>query len=143
MGRIGLKSLVYFEVLTTIALLIGLAAIDLSKAGVGLNMAAAHTAAAAAYCRHSHYHLAAIPAARLSREHRQRRGGQPDPAGRRLRIFFGLALCKVPEARRAPMLRLCESLTEVMFAFTNIVMLFAPSASPPRSPSPSRSPASA
>ena len=40
-GRLGLKSLIYFEVLTTIALLIGLVAINVSKAGVGLNTAAA------------------------------------------------------------------------------------------------------
>src|SRR5579884_2568792 len=37
-GRLGLKSLVYFEVLTTIALVIGLAAINLSKAGTDLNI---------------------------------------------------------------------------------------------------------
>ena len=38
-GRLGLKSLIYFEVLTTVALIIGLAAINVSKAGVGLNTA--------------------------------------------------------------------------------------------------------
>ncbi len=37
-GRIGLKSLVYFEVVTTIALFIGLAAINISRAGEGLSM---------------------------------------------------------------------------------------------------------
>ena len=41
-------------------------------------------------------------------------------------IFFGLALGRISEAKRAPMLRLCESLTEVMFALTNFVMLYAP-----------------
>ncbi len=35
-GRMGLKALIYFEVITTIALFIGLAAINLSKAGVGV-----------------------------------------------------------------------------------------------------------
>ena len=35
-GRIGVKSLVYFEVVTTLALLIGVVAINLTKAGVGL-----------------------------------------------------------------------------------------------------------
>ena len=37
-GRLGLKSLVYFEVVTTLALVIGLAAINLSHAGVGLSL---------------------------------------------------------------------------------------------------------
>ena len=40
-GRIGVKSLVYFEVVTTLALLIGVVAINLTKAGVGLSMGAA------------------------------------------------------------------------------------------------------
>ena len=39
-GRIGVKSLVYFEVVTTLALLIGVVAINLSKAGVGLAVSA-------------------------------------------------------------------------------------------------------
>src|SRR5919109_3287059 len=37
-GRMGIKALVYFEVVTTLALLIGLAAINVSKAGVGVTL---------------------------------------------------------------------------------------------------------
>src|SRR5271154_435751 len=37
-GRLGIKSLIYFEVLTTIALLVGLAAINISRAGVGISL---------------------------------------------------------------------------------------------------------
>ena len=59
-GRIGVKSLVYFEVVTTLALLIGVVAINLSKAGVGLAgmsapnamvQAATHSAWRARECR--------------------------------------------------------------------------------------------
>ena len=39
-------------------------------------------------------------------------------------VFFGIALAMLSEARRAPMLRLTESLAEVMFKFTNVVMYF-------------------
>src|ERR1700727_858441 len=39
-GRMGIKSLVYFEIVTTLALVIGLAAINLSRAGVGLTLPA-------------------------------------------------------------------------------------------------------
>src|SRR6476646_1844893 len=38
-GRMGIKALVYFEVITTLALFIGLAAINISKAGVGVPQA--------------------------------------------------------------------------------------------------------
>src|SRR5258708_28425579 len=37
-GRMGVKALVYFEVITTLALLIGLAAINISRAGVGVHV---------------------------------------------------------------------------------------------------------
>src|ERR1700728_350027 len=44
LGRMGLKALVYFEVLTTIAMLVGLAAINITRAGVGLAVPQQHVA---------------------------------------------------------------------------------------------------
>ena len=41
-------------------------------------------------------------------------------------VLFGIALARVSEAKRAPILKFCESLTETMFSFTNLVMYFAP-----------------
>jgi proton glutamate symport protein len=41
-------------------------------------------------------------------------------------IIFGIALALISEEKRRPMLAFCESLSETMFKFTNIVMLFAP-----------------
>lgn len=43
LGRMGLKALIYFEVLTTIAMLIGLAAINITHAGVVLEVSQEHT----------------------------------------------------------------------------------------------------
>src|SRR6202167_4148318 len=117
-GRLGLKSLVYFEVLTTIALVIGLVAIDLSKAGVGLNMTAQTHAAAS---------TAALPQQTAITWQQFLLHVFPENIASAVAdnqilqvavfaIFFGLALARVSEAKRAPMLRLCESLTEVMFA---------------------------
>jgi proton glutamate symport protein len=126
-GRLGLKSLVYFEVLTTIALVIGLVAIDVSKAGVGLNLSSVQTPVAA---------TAALPQTTFTWQqfllHVFPENIASAVADNQIlqvavfAIFFGLALSRVSEAKRAPMLRLCESLTEVMFAFTNFVMLYAP-----------------
>lgn len=125
-GRLGLKSLVYFEVLTTIALIIGLVAIDVSKAGVGLNISAqAHIASASTLPQQTiswqqfllHVFPENIASAVADNQILQVAV---------FAIFFGLALTRVSETKRAPMLRLCESLTEVMFAFTNFVMLYAP-----------------
>src|SRR5262249_49728444 len=41
-------------------------------------------------------------------------------------LIFGLALGRLKEEQRAPLLRVAESLTQTMFAFTNIVMYYAP-----------------
>ena len=126
-GRLGLKSLVYFEVLTTIALVIGLVAINLSRAGVGLDLHA-----------HAAVHTVAPPTglATLSWQqflvHVFPENIASAVADNQIlqvavfAIFFGLALSRASESKRTPMLRLCESLTEVMFAFTNFVMLTAP-----------------
>src|SRR5207302_6366351 len=41
-------------------------------------------------------------------------------------IVFGIALATLSEARRRPLLSVLETVSETMFKFTNIVMLFAP-----------------
>jgi proton glutamate symport protein len=133
-GRLGLKSLIYFEVLTTVALIIGLAAINVSKAGVGLNTAQTVAVVGA------HTDLRA----ETGREHEPPLSWQqfllrifPENIAKAVAdnqilqvavfaILFGLALGRLSEDDRAPMVRLAESLTETMFAFTNLVMYFAP-----------------
>jgi proton glutamate symport protein len=123
-GRMGIKSLLYFEVVTTIALLIGWAAINISQAGAGIDLPAASGA-----------------------ETLQKPPPQtwqdvllhifPENIGRSVvdgqvlqivvfSVLFGIALAMLPEAKRRPVLNFSESLAETMFKFTNIVMLFAP-----------------
>jgi proton glutamate symport protein len=132
-GRLGLKSIIYFEVLTTIALVIGLVAINISKAGVGLNTAQAVSV--------TDVHKAQL---QPGEEHEPALSWQqfllrifPENIAKAVAdnqilqvavfaILFGLALGRLRETKRAPMVRLCESLTETMFAFTNLVMYFAP-----------------
>ena len=129
-GRLGLKSLIYFEVLTTIALVIGLAAIDISKAGVGLHLTASSMAKAAAAS------LAGNPQSAITWQgfllHVFPENIASAIADNQIlqvlvfAIMFGLALGRLSDEKRAPLLRVMESFTETMFAFTNIVMLSAP-----------------
>src|SRR6266571_9212107 len=42
-GRIGFKALLYFEIVTTFALFIGLGAVNLTKPGIGVSLAGVHT----------------------------------------------------------------------------------------------------
>ncbi|HKM79441.1 MAG TPA: cation:dicarboxylase symporter family transporter [Candidatus Acidoferrum sp.] len=123
-GRIGWKSLVYFEAVTTVALFIGIAAINLTRAGQGLAM---HAAAAeqlqpqAAPLKWDDFVLHIFP------ENIVRAIG--DNQILQVAVFailFGIALTRVPEKSRQPILSVAESLTQTMFRFTNIVMYFAP-----------------
>ena len=127
-GRLGWKSLVYFEALTTIALAIGLLAINLSNAGVG---------AGAGVAVHVANTSAPAPATDLGTWQAFLLRVFPDNLAKAVAdgqilevavfaLLFGLALRRVPAPRRAPMLALVESLTDTMFAFTNLVMYLAP-----------------
>ena len=124
-GRMGVKALVYFEVLTTLALVIGLVAINISKAGVGLTLPAAAGAAdtlqkvAPTHWDDFLLHIFPENIAKSIAE------GQILQVAV-FAVFFGIALAMLGEAKRAPVMRLCESLAEVMFKFTNVVMYFAP-----------------
>jgi len=124
-GRMGIKSIVYFEVLTTLALVIGLVAINISKAGVGLALpiapGATETLAKVAPTHWDDFLLHVFP----------ENIAKSIAEGQILQVavfavLFGIALACLSEAKRAPIMRLTESLSEVMFKFTNVVMYFAP-----------------
>jgi proton glutamate symport protein len=124
-GRIGVKSLIYFEIVTTLALFIGLGAINISRAGKGLSVAA--TAAtteltpSAAPLHWDDFLLHIFPE-NLAKSVAENQILQVAVFS----VLFGIALARISEAKRAPMLSFSESLTAVMFAFTNFVMYFAP-----------------
>lgn len=123
-GRMGWKSLLYFEIVSTIALFIGLLAINISKAGVGVvlppspeNQAIAQVKAQTT----SDFLLHIFPEniAKAIYE------------GQILQIvifsiIFGIAVAMLKDKYRSPLIRFSESLAEAMFKFTNIVMYYAP-----------------
>jgi proton glutamate symport protein len=123
-GRMGWKSLLYFEIVSTIALFIGLAAINISGAGIGVVIPPEMTKGTLPVVQSQSWqqvvlHIFPENVAKSIAE------------GQVLQIvvfsiLFGVAVAMVKEQYRAPMLRFTESLTAVMFKFTNIIMLFAP-----------------
>jgi proton glutamate symport protein len=122
-GRIGVKSLVYFEVVTTLALAIGLLAINISKAGVGIAVTNAGVVQSATVTTtHWDDFLLHIFPENIAKSIAE---------GQILQVavfalFFGIALSLVSAEKREPVVRLFESLSEVMFKFTNIVMYLSP-----------------
>lgn len=123
MGRMGIKAIIYFELVTTAALLIGLAAINLSKAGVGVRLPAVAATETIVPARPSAtdllLHVFPENIAQAVAENQILQVVV-------FSIVFGIALAMVSEVKRLPMLNLTESLAATMFKFTNIVMLAAP-----------------
>lgn len=122
-GRMGWKSILYFEVVTTLALVIGILAINLSKAGVGIELPAGFDQDLPPAVPQtwdetilhvfpenfikSIYHGDVLPIVVFS-------------------ILFGISLAMLPEPKKRPVLDFTEGLAETMFKFTNIIMHFAP-----------------
>jgi Na+/H+-dicarboxylate symporter len=122
-GRLGLRSIIFFEIVTTIAILLGLAAINVSKAGVGVRLPAATTSDTSGVGKLSAedtiLHVFPENVAKAV----------ADNAVLEVVVFsliFAIALAMISEEKRRPLLTLCESLAETMFKFTNIVMYLAP-----------------
>jgi proton glutamate symport protein len=122
LGRMGVKALVYFEVLTTVAMLVGLAAINLTHAGAGLAVPqASSTVQAPPPMRWDEILLHTFPE-NLAKSIAENQILQVAVFA----VLFGVAMTRLSEEQRAPLLRVIESITATMFAFTNIVMYYAP-----------------
>jgi proton glutamate symport protein len=122
-GRMGWKSILYFEIVTTLALVIGILAINITRAGDGIVLPAGFEqdlpeAKAQGWKEvvlhvfpenfvKSIYHGDVLPIVVFS-------------------VLFGISLALLSEQKRQPILRFTESLAETMFKFTNIIMHFAP-----------------
>jgi proton glutamate symport protein len=123
-GRLAWKSLLYFEVVTTFALLVGLGAVNLLRPGVGIHLDVSNEAG---------QQLAATKITFASVMEHIAPQSFFDAAARNdvlqvviFAILFAIALARVKEQPRQNMLAFCESLSQVMFKFTGLVMCFAP-----------------
>ena len=124
-GRLAFRSVVYFEVVTTIALVIGLVAVNVVKPGSGVSIAATVSDQGAALAKTDMSFMTVV-------EHTVPQSFFESAATNQVlqvvffAILFAVALARVPGQKKQVMLDFCDSLAEVMFKFTNIVMAFAP-----------------
>jgi proton glutamate symport protein len=124
-GRLALRSLIYFELVNTGALVIGLAAVNLAKPGVGVSLGgataqtgtelAAHPVTFGGVLEHTvpqsffeaAYHNEVLQIVFFA-------------------IIFAVALTRQKGDKKQLMLNVCSSLSDLMFKFTEIVMAYAP-----------------
>lgn len=125
-GRMGWKSLVYFEIVTTIALIIGLAAINISQAGVGASLEAGtqqiDKANQLLEQKHSHNVILDIFPENIARSVAENQILQIVVFS----ILFGIALAQIKGKRKERVVESIEDLSVIMFKFTNLVMYVAP-----------------
>jgi len=124
-GRLAFRSIVYFEVVTTLALVIGLVAVNMVRPGAGVSLAAA-TAEKGAELARTEVSITSVV------EHTVPQSFFESAATNQVlqvvffAILFAVALARVQGRPKLVMLEFCESLAEVMFKFTALVMAFAP-----------------
>jgi Na+/H+-dicarboxylate symporter len=123
-GRLALKSIVYFEIVTTLALFLGLLTVNIMKPGVGAALAAPAAGATA---------LASEPVTFASVLEHLVPQSFFDAAARNemlqivlWSVLFAIGLTQVRGRPKETMLGFCEAVADVMFKFTGIVMKFAP-----------------
>src|SRR6059058_4963735 len=124
-GRMGFKALIYFEIVTTAALFIGLAVVNFTKPGSGVTLAATNIDAIKTI-EQSHPRtfvetvVHVFPSSVIDS---MVRGDVLQIVA--FSVLFALAVSAVGEKGK-PIIRAMESLAQIMFKFTNYVMMFAP-----------------
>ena len=124
-GRMGAKALIYFEIVTTAALFIGLAVVNFTKPGIGVTLATSSTDIAKTIGQSHPKTLieTIVYAFPSSIVEAMVRGDVLQIVA--FGVLFAMALSAIGEKGK-PIVRAMESLSQVMFKFTNYVMMFAP-----------------
>ncbi|HYK12156.1 MAG TPA: dicarboxylate/amino acid:cation symporter [Gemmatimonadales bacterium] len=119
-GRLFLKSMIYFEIVTTLALAVGLIVVNVVRPGVGVTLLSGAPP------------VGAPPTASGILEHSFPQSFFEAAAGNEVlqiviwSVIFAIAITQVRPAVKDRMVELCHDLSDVMFKFTNVVMWYAP-----------------
>jgi proton glutamate symport protein len=124
-GRVALKAMVFFEVVTTLGLLIGAIAANISQVGAGLGLPPQSLAEAASQAGHAQtwqQMLLEIFPENIAQAVAQNQVLQVAVFA----LLFGVALAMLPTERSAPLVTVLQALTETMFRLTRFIMVLAP-----------------
>jgi proton glutamate symport protein len=122
-GRMGAKALLYFEIVTTIALFLGLAIVNLTKPGAGVLLAGGGDISTLIKTQPQSFRDLIVHIFPASVIDSMVRGDVLQIVA--FSVLFAMAVSALG-SKAGPILRGCEALSQVMFKFTNYVMMFAP-----------------
>lgn len=129
LGSIGLKTIIYFEIITTLAIVIGVALANLFRPGSGIDMSVLSKTDISVYEQATSEIqsnlidtvLSLIPSNIIESMAK----GDMLPVIF-FSVIFGLGLAALPDKTKLPLLNVCNSIADTMFEVTNMVMRYAP-----------------
>jgi proton glutamate symport protein len=123
-GRLALRAIIYFEIVTTLALAVGLAAVNLARPGDGVALAGSAQAGSEFASRK--VTLSGVLEHVVPQSFFEAAANNEVLQVVFFAILFGVALARVRGRPKETMLAVSEAVSEVMFKLTGIVMAFAP-----------------
>ncbi|CAM9365762.1 proton glutamate symport protein [Cronobacter sp. 153480017-3] len=132
LGRIGAKTILYFEVITTVAIVIGITLANVFQPGSGIDMSQLAAVDISKYQHtteevqsHAHGLMGTILSLVPTNIFASMAKGEMLPIIF-FSVLFGLGLSSLPAAHREPLVTVFRSVSETMFKVTHMVMRYAP-----------------
>lgn len=132
LGKLGLKTILYFEIVTTIAIIVGIFLANTFKPGAGIDMSTLHQIDISQYERttqqvesHSHGIVNTILSLVPNNIFAAMSSGEMLPVIF-FAVLFGLGLSSLPKEKKEPLLTVLQTFSETMFRVTHIIMMYAP-----------------
>ena len=131
-GKLGFKTIVYFEIITTVAIIVGLVAANVFQPGVGIDMSSLTQTDISQYKQTTqevstqshglvHTVLSVIP----SNIFAAMTDGHMLPIIF-FSVIFGLGLGSLAKETKQPLIDVLKAISETMFKVTHMIMMFAP-----------------
>ncbi|AJR01657.1 Proton/glutamate symport protein, Proton/aspartate symport protein [Enterobacteriaceae bacterium bta3-1] len=132
LGRIGLKTIIYFEVITTVAIIVGITLANVFQPGHGIDMSTLATVDISQYEKTteqvqsgSHSLVSTILTLIPSNLFASMAKGDILPIIF-FSVLFGLGLSSLPKETKEPLLKVFKAVSESMFKVTHMIMRYAP-----------------
>ena len=132
LGRIGLKTIIYFEVITTIAIVVGLTLANVFHPGTGIDMSALTTTDISKYeattqqVQNGPHSLVTTILSIIPQNIFVSFANGDMLAIIFFSVLFGLGLSSLPAEHRDPLVSVFRSISETMFKVTKMIMRYAP-----------------
>ncbi|KGP42361.1 glutamate/aspartate:proton symporter GltP [Morganella morganii] len=132
LGKLGFKTILYFEFITTIAIIVGITLANVFQPGVGIDMSSLSQVDISQYEKttqqvesHSHGIMGTILSLVPENIFAAMSGGQMLPVIF-FAVIFGLGLSSLPREKKEPLLTVLQTFSESMFRVTHMIMMYAP-----------------